>query len=485
MKKKHPCRISVGKRILTIVLTTALIVGIWCERPVEVQADVWNNAYTFYETYGDSVIFRPMGKQTGDIYYAVKAKSSTTETQFRTLGWKVTVKNTNGTKLQTLYFKLNGSYMGCIHTKTKSGYEYNLYCLPLSALKGRLNAKASTALENGECKMVWNACMTTVKTGKVQGAMTDSGPSSGSVYSDYSGIAGAASWSSAAKQSLYSYFNKQIAGLFREVRVEPGEGIKTVSGSGNYCYGTRVTISAKVKEGYTFVEWRGSERVPRIQYTFYVNEDMRMIAEAEPMSLTVVLHRNLSSLDSKEEIVFLRMGKGEERLYSFGWSQNGQEPVGWALSQGAAEINFPLRVLIDESWVLKYSPRIDLYAVWPQDTGQITPTPPAPTPSTPTPPAPTPPTPTPPTPTPPTPPTPTPSTPTPSAPTPSTPTGITDLPEEAVEEEAKVVHFRFISSEYFEDAQGNLIPESQGGLSATSRWALDMNLRQLLRQVLG
>ena len=115
--------------------------------------------------------------------------------------------------------------MGCIHTKTQSGYEYNLYCLPLDSLKSRLNTRASRAMENGQCKIVWNACMTTVKKGKVQGKMTDNGPSSGSVYMDYNGIAGAASWNSAAKQSLRSYFNKQIAGLFREVRVDAGKGL--------------------------------------------------------------------------------------------------------------------------------------------------------------------------------------------------------------------------------------------------------------------
>lgn len=485
MKKKYPYRLPVRQRMLAVVLTAALIVGIWCEKPVEVKADVWNNAYTFYNTYGDDVIFHPMGKYSGDILYAVKAKSSTTQTQFRTLGWKVTVKNTSGENLQTLYFKLNGSYMGCIHTKTQSGYEYNLYCLPLDSLKSRLNTRASRAMENGQCKIVWNACMTTVKKGKVQGKMTDNGPSSGSVYTDYNGIAGAASWNSAAKQSLRSYFNKQIAGLFREVRVDAGKGIRSVSGSGNYCYGTKVTISAKVKEGYTFTTWRGSDRVPRIQYSFYVNEDMRMIAEAEPMSLKVVLHRNLSSMDSREEEILLRMGRAEEILHSFGWNKDGVEPIGWALSQGATESNFPLRIMIDEGWVLKYSPRIDLYAVWPEDTEETEPTP---TPPTPTPPIPTPPTPTPPTPTPPipTPPTPTPPTPTPpTTPEPVNPSVTPGSPVEPMEESARVVRFRFISSEYFEDAQGNLIPESQGGLSSESRWALDAQLRQLLRQVLG
>ena len=173
------------------------------------------------------------------------------------------------------------------------------------------------------------------------------------------------------------------------------------------------------------------------------------------------------------------MGRAEEILHSFGWNKDGVEPIGWALSQGATESNFPLRIMIDEGWVLKYSPRIDLYAVWPEDTEETEPTP---TPPTPTPPIPTPPTPTPPTPTP---PTPTPTTPPTTTPEPDAPSVTPDLPVEPVEEAARVVRFRFISSEYFEDAQGNLVPESQGGLASKSRWALDAQLRQLLRQVLG
>ena len=37
MKKKYPYRLPVRQRMLAVVLTAALIVGIWCEKPVEVK----------------------------------------------------------------------------------------------------------------------------------------------------------------------------------------------------------------------------------------------------------------------------------------------------------------------------------------------------------------------------------------------------------------------------------------------------------------
>ena len=78
----------------------------------------------------------------GIIYYATKASKATTSTKFRTLGWKVTVRNTSGSTLQTLYFKLSGSYMYQVDSVTKGNYEYNLYALSLYQMKSRMNTRA-------------------------------------------------------------------------------------------------------------------------------------------------------------------------------------------------------------------------------------------------------------------------------------------------------------------------------------------------------
>ena len=163
----------------------------------------------------------------------------------------------SGSTLQTLYFKLGGSYMYVTDTVTKNNYEYNLFSLSLYQLKGRLNSKATTALTTGKANIELNACMTIVKNGSVKGRMNDSGPVSGQVYTSYSGIANAANWSSSSKQSLYNYFNKEVEDLFYQVDVTAGEGIKSVSGSGWYCYGTDVSVQAWTKTGYEFSNWTG------------------------------------------------------------------------------------------------------------------------------------------------------------------------------------------------------------------------------------
>ena len=120
--------------MLHLVLAFALFVSVLGISSQSVKASVWNNAYTYYSTYGNSVVFRPMTSTDGMIYYATKAKKASTSTVYRTLGWKVSIKNMSGSTLQTLYFKLGGSYMYVTDTVTKNNYEYNLFSLSLYKL---------------------------------------------------------------------------------------------------------------------------------------------------------------------------------------------------------------------------------------------------------------------------------------------------------------------------------------------------------------
>ena len=147
--------------------------------------------------------------------------------------------------------------MYAVHRVRKGGAEYNLYALTLGDLKDRLNAKASQALNKGKASMVMDACMIVVRKGKAQGTMNDQGPVSGKVYTTYQGISGAESWSRESYTSFHNYFHKEIQGLFFWVDAIAGEGIASVSGGGEYCYGYTACLKAKAKKGYDFAEWRG------------------------------------------------------------------------------------------------------------------------------------------------------------------------------------------------------------------------------------
>ena len=253
----------VRQRCLAIFcLFTVLLTGRVCRESA--NASALTNAYSYYNSYGDSVRFWKTSQKDGDIYYATKGNTSTASVKYRTLGWKVSVLNMSGSKLQPIFFKLGGSYMRKADSRVKSGYENNLYVLSLNSLKGRMNSKASKALEAGTCQIRLDACMTTVNNGKVKGTLDDNGNTTGKVYSTYNGIAGAANWSSSARQSLYSYFDKEIQDLFYDLTVKKSTGIESVSGGGHYLYGTYVTVSAKVKKVYVVEQWKGIKQSQKI-----------------------------------------------------------------------------------------------------------------------------------------------------------------------------------------------------------------------------
>lgn len=153
-------------KIVVFGMVVALLVTFLPFRQTEIYAGISENAYSYYQEYGNNVCFFPFSETDGMIYYATKANLASSDIRYRTIGWKLSVKDSSGKKLQTMYFKLGGNYMYAVHRVRKGGAEYNLYALTLGDLKDRLNAKASQALNKGKASMVMDACMIVVRKGK-------------------------------------------------------------------------------------------------------------------------------------------------------------------------------------------------------------------------------------------------------------------------------------------------------------------------------
>lgn len=511
------------RQVLALILALCILAA--SAGPVQVRANTFDNAYTYYNLYGDGVKFWESGRSDGDICYATKANVTSASIRFRTLGWKATVRNEGGSTLQTIYFKLGGSYLKYVDSRVVSGYEYNLYMMSLSTLKGRMNAKTKEALEAGQCTITLDACMTTVRNNVVQGSMTDGGSFSGSVYTTYDGIANAAGWSENGKASLHSYYDKEVDNLFFDIKVGKTEGIKSVSGGGHYLYGTKVTVSAVLKKGYTFDGWKGLKSGKALDLSFYVNASGTVTAYAAGIELDIVYHRNRTSLDATTVEQHVVYGEGSPVLKGAVWKKDGKKPLGWALSQGATEPNYDLKADITSAWIIKHAPQVHLYAVWEEETDSggttggggttgstLTPDPnpdpeplpnpdpdpeppyvpdpePLPDPDPPYVPDPDPEPPYVPDPNPG--PDPDPTLPYVADPDPDpTPPYVPDPDPDPIppsDEDlppAEPVQMRFISQKYFEDESGNLVSRIDGGLEADSRWAVDTSLRSLLRHVL-
>ena len=460
MKRKNKRRIL---KQISVLLCFTILLGMFSGEPQIVEASVWDNAYNYYQTYGNDVVFHPNSNNDGEIYYATKGGTSSARIKYLTIGWKVTITKKSGSKLQSIYFKLGGNYMYVKNTVTKSNYRYNLYVLSLGNLKRRMNNASLKAMKKGDIFITFDACVVVEKNGTPQGTMNDSGPVSGNVYTTYQGIAGAAPWSSTSMASFYNYFDKPVVNLYYKVQVRKEKGISKVSGGGEYCYGTSATLKAVVKQGYDFECWLGTGgKKGSAQVMICVNGNQVWTATAMPKELTIVFHRNHESTDTQTKYQKVYYRQKGIRFVDSRWNGD-KKMLGWALSKNATSKDYPVNATIKGSWILKHSPKVDLYAVW--ETPSIPTTPDTPTPDTPTPD------------------TPTPDTPTPDTPTPETPS-IPDIPETPEPEPDKNIHCRFISQKYFEDEAGNLVPPEKGGLAVNSRWATDASLREILRLAL-
>ncbi len=55
------------------------------------MADEWDEPVKFYNSYGNSAVFKPTDKSDGDIYFCSAGNTSTSGTKYRTIGYKITV----------------------------------------------------------------------------------------------------------------------------------------------------------------------------------------------------------------------------------------------------------------------------------------------------------------------------------------------------------------------------------------------------------
>lgn len=252
-------------------------------QPELVKAGVYDNAYTFYQSHGSEMKFLPGTNNQGEIYYATMAKKDlNTGIKYITLGWKIRIINENGVVVDTLYYKLGGENMKTVDVSIVSDYEYCLYRVTLTNMRSRMSYAGLQALKNPNCSIVFDACTTAKLNGVLQGGMTDTGPSWGSVYTTYDAIVNAQEWSAATKESLKSYYNKTVSGLFYDVILKRGNGISQVTGAGRYCFGTEVTVSAETEDGYHFKNWTGNHASPYKSFSFVLcGSNVSLTANAE------------------------------------------------------------------------------------------------------------------------------------------------------------------------------------------------------------
>ena len=119
-----------------------------------VMADEWDEPVKFYNKYGNNAVFKPTSIFDGYIYFCSAGNISTSGTKYRTVGYKMTVKDNSGNVIQTIYYQMSGRYLKLKYQAKSSGKEYMLYTIALSTVRQRMNAKSLEALGAGKCTIV-------------------------------------------------------------------------------------------------------------------------------------------------------------------------------------------------------------------------------------------------------------------------------------------------------------------------------------------
>ena len=355
-----------------MMLVVVLLFVFLCSERQMTYAGVYDNAYDFYQTYGNRMIFVPTSNTDGYIYYATRGKKNTTSpVLYSTVGWKATVLNLQGGVVQEIYYQLGGNYMTVHNSKNVNGYDYMLYRVSLSSFKARLNAGAKTALTGGKCEITFDACIIMKRLGAVSGGMTDAGISWGSVYTSYQGIIDAEEWSTETQESLRSYFNKEVEGLFLTLSLGKDSGIATVSGAGKYCYGTTATISATTKNGYMFSKWSGTTSYTKQTQAIVMNRNITLTAYSIRGETIVTYHRNHSSEDTVTKQQKLVYGLAGQSFTNCGWSKTGYYQAGWNHKSTDIVPLYGISADIKATWISKYMPKVSLYAIWIPNSYQL------------------------------------------------------------------------------------------------------------------
>lgn len=348
-----------------------LMMGMVIPEKQAVYADVWNNAYTYFTTYGNQVVFHPTTESDGYLYYATGARLSTAGTRFLTVGWKVSIRNNSGNVIQTLYYQVGGSNMACVDITVVGDYQYDMYRISLSNLKQRMNTSSLLALIEGDCNITFDACMVVLQNGVAQGGINDAGTTWGTVYMTYEGIVGAANWSSASRIALHDFFNKSAVGLFFRISLTKGNGIKTVAGGGVYCYGTIVTVMAVPEDGYSFSHWSGTSTSYSAQFKFYVNNNAAWTAYGKQTTLTVTFYRNSEGSDKQSRSQVFYYGNTGQSFDDPNWSKEGYYLTGWSHSKDAKTAEYTIKNSVSSDWIKKYIPSVSLYGVWKENAYTI------------------------------------------------------------------------------------------------------------------
>lgn len=269
-----------GKQIRIGIWIFAAVCGLFFLTQREVVLAEEENAKVYYEEYGRALFFEPLGNTTGNIYYVTAEKWD--RYTYRNLAWCMVVKDQDGTEIERVPYKLGGHIFPLVDARYTEDYmiQFQLFRLNIKEMKRQLAPETLEKLEAGQCTITVDGCLVRKKDGVDQGYISEFGETTGELYFTYEEVKQSALFTEAEKADAAQYFNREVKNLFCQIKTEAGEGIKEITGGGNYCYGDRVKLTAEVEDGYRFAGWEGILAAATKSITFRAKESGTYKAKA-------------------------------------------------------------------------------------------------------------------------------------------------------------------------------------------------------------
>ena len=129
------------------------------------------------------------------------------------------------------------------------------------------------------------------------------------------------------------------------------------------------------KTGYNVVGWNTNANATTSSWNANTNKNnvsgtYYPITKAKTIKVT--FYRNTSTSDSTTATQTFTYGVSGQKFSAKGWTNTGHTLAGWARRKSATTKNYDILSGVNDTWINKYAPSIDLYAVWNKDTYTIT-----------------------------------------------------------------------------------------------------------------
>lgn len=165
---------------------------------------------------------------------------------------------------------------------------------------------------------------------------------------------------------MHTMFNKQIVDIYRNLYVQSGDGITSVSGGGTYVYGALATARSTEKTGYTFKSWNhtygGGQASTSKNYSFEITGDTYLTANAT--GNTYYIHYDpgaaggsATSMPASQSYTYSEGGTTSITTTRPNWK--GHTFLGWSTDRNASSPSYA-----PGTTVAKKTSDLQLYALW-------------------------------------------------------------------------------------------------------------------------